>query len=868
MFEHTRRAKWYDKMVPNWAIVTCLVLVPLMLIFLGFYYSNLKNTADDFKYVRSDNGAWPITQLEVDYQNLRLSLARDLANSRAGKAVSPEAIKRSFDIYYSRLNVNRALYGSDSKGQDHKTRSILERLTDHRDALALQIDTLETLSETNLAELLAQADIVEDDIRRYSTMSLALLVQEATHERDTMLTIIFRHAELLYLVVALLMVKMALTTLVYQRLKSKVVVTERTAESLQGVIDASQDAVVITSASGHIAAYNAAAETIFGYTATEAIGAKMEELFIPARTRNAHLECIKTYLETGQSKWINSGRHIMAVCDKAGREFSVEVTIASSRGDQDEKIFISVLRDISPRINAEEKLRRTAEIAKRDAMAKQQFLAVMSHEMRTPLQGVLATFDLLETDMTTPDQKDLLTLGKRSGMKALEQINNTLELARLSDCRVVRQNNIISPTGLLFGLVTLLEPLLLKNGNKIVLKTARDVPVRVLGNQCLFTSVFDNLLANANKFTKNGQITVCVDMVEIDGKADVQIAVKDTGIGIDPAKLTSIFDDFSTGDAGYARVSEGTGLGLGIVKRATEKMGGEITVESVLGKGSVFTFRCRFDAAPDDVSGPEPVPSAKADGNKASEVKPLVLVVDDNETNRTLIGHMLKRLGCDFELAEDGMQAVEKCRDTSYDLILMDVSMPKMDGFEAASAIYEVGLMQGYMVCLTAHASDEIRTAVQHAGMNEMMIKPVRLEMMQELLQRSVFARDRQGDCQTADTVHNPIDDLIETLGEDNLRDLIDQFVDDTRAELSRLRDLLVAGDTSEAATILHNINGNAGMIGALSLSALCADLEAAATTGGPDLTVTDLDKCDALLEAFLTDLRSRGMGRRQKSSA
>jgi signal transduction histidine kinase len=205
----------------------------------------------------------------------------------------------------------------------------------------------------------------------------------------------------------------------------------------------------------------------------------------------------------------------------------------------------------------------------------------------------------------------------------------------------------LNPQDLVQRLVDLLEPLLLKQGNTISFTSNWPTHLNILANQSLLESVLENLFANANKFTANGRI--CVDLTgHTDGdEIDLRITVTDNGIGIAPEKIDSVFDDFATGDAGYTRTSEGTGLGLGIVKRATKKLGGQIAVESAPQKGSAFTFSGTFKHVPSGdftSAGSAITPEISDHRAPQNRNKPHVLVVDDNATNHTLIGRMLERL--------------------------------------------------------------------------------------------------------------------------------------------------------------------------------------------------------------------------------
>ena len=877
MFQRNIEAVRADGRAVRSALAISLCLTVLGMALVGYYYTGLKASAEKFRYATSDNVTWTIVQVEVDYQNLRLAIARELAQSGNAavrtrdtivadlSGIDATPIKRAFDIYYSRVDASRFIYEGALSGGNGELSDIITRLYQSKEAMAEIIDSWSSPSRADLEQLLAMADASQNDIRQYAIQALQVLVNDAADERNEHLGMLQNYASLLILIVALLLGMLAVSWALQRRLKSKAVITERIAYNLNRIVEASQDAVVIADGSGYIKQYNAAAESIFGYTEAEALGQPVHELLIPEQYQAEYSERLQFLSNGGQGEVVDNGRHIFKVRDKRGREFPAETTIASSKDADDNSLFIGILRDISERIENEEKLHEAVDAAKRDALAKEQFLAVMSHEMRTPLQGVLATFDLLADDEATQDLRDLIGLGKRSGMKALEQVNNTLELARLSDSEKSAQDvshaDALNPQDLVQRLVDLLEPLLLKQGNTISFTSNWPNHLNILANQSLLESVLENLMANANKFTANGRI--CVDLNgHTDGDdIDLRITITDNGIGIAPEKIHSIFDDFATGDAGYTRTSEGTGLGLGIVKRATEKLGGQIAVQSAPQKGSAFTFSGTFKHVPSGdftSAGSAITPEINEHRAPQNRSKPHVLVVDDNATNQTLIGRMLERLECSYDFAEDGQEAVDKCAITQFDLILMDLSMPRMNGIEAAQVILGNQVPQGPIVCITAHNGGDTLQQVLDAGMSDYLIKPIRLNNLSQLLDKTVFAGQQGPNTPLPTEPARPeadldaLSELRSTLGADQALSILAQFEQTTKDELAGLRANL--GTTSEQHTIatIHSIAGSAAMIGATALhkTLLAAENE-------PKLIDdTLLAECQSLLGSFCTYAR------------
>ncbi len=863
MFEPTARESRLETATIRIAIAVSFILTFLGLILVGYYYGVIRDSADKVRIADSDNVTWTIVQTEVDFQNLQLALSRALVSMQNGRSADIDGIKRAFDIYYSRTNAVQSVYGAAAGATNDGPGVVLERLNLKKIELA---EVLDGWDEPSLADLTLLSELVDqsdDDVRSFTTQMLKVLVADASDARLGQLNILSRFAVLLALVVGLLFGMLAVSLLLLTRLQNKAITTSSIADNLRRIIEASQDAVIIANSHGTVLQYNRSAKEIFGYTPQEAIGVAMEDLFIPDDQKAAHRKGMARHAKTGQKTVVDQGRQVMTACDKSGREFAVEVTISESKDRLGKTIFIGILRDISARIAKDKELKAALEEAKKDASAKERFLAVMSHEMRTPLQGVLAAFDLLDTKTEDASAKSLINLGKQSGAKALEQVNKTLDLVQLNEGALFRQTDVIDPVASLQNLIRLLEPLLFQKSNTTSLETTSDPNLRLIGNQYLFDALFDNLLSNANKFTQDGHISVHLQATAVSGdNAELVIKVKDTGTGIAAEDYTAIFEDFKTSDDTYTRSFEGTGLGLGIVKRCCERMGGEITVTSQLGVGSIFSFRCLFKIAPDHIADTASHPTTNVDDEEEEfqppKKAPFVLIVDDNKINYTMIGKMLEKLGCRFDYAEDGLSAVQKCIHQSYDLILMDLSMPVLNGIDSAPLLRQICRPQGSIVCISAHDSEEIRNSVREAGMIELLPKPIRLEALADLLKRTVMISADEElsvvgfELAGAKITDGEIAELFDTFGSEEMLSFIASFDGTLRGELAQVKTQLNTGDHKGAAAILHGSAGSAKMIGAGRLSALLVLLEDLATTGKLKSNEALLNTCTELSATFM----------------
>jgi len=379
-------------------------------------------------------------------------------------------------------------------------------------------------------------------------------------------------------------------------------------------------------------------------------------------------------------------------------------------------------------------LEQALTVVEESLRAKGEFLAVISHEIRTPMNGVLGMAQLLLMTQLTEEQKGYAETIRSSGEILLALINDILDLSKMESGKVTLDARPVDVRAVVNEVTQLLSGQ--AQQKKLALRSdiAAEVPAWFRGDATRLKQIFLNLVGNAIKFTHKGSVRV--EVATMDNGGWLECRVKDTGIGIPPDRVGRLFEKFSQVDSSITRRYGGTGLGLAICKRLVEGMGGNITVESKHYQGTTFTFR--IPAIPSEAPR-EVRPASQAGPRRVMQAR--ILLVEDNPVNQMLAMSMLQKLGASADLAKDGAEAVEKATAGAYDLILMDIQMPRMDGLTATRAIRATGgIRQPRIVALTANAMDSDREACVAAGMDDFLSKPFQASELQEKLDAVVTA--------------------------------------------------------------------------------------------------------------------------------
>jgi PAS domain S-box-containing protein len=744
-------------------------------------------------------------------------------------------------------------------------------------------------------------------------------------------------------------------------------------------------AVVVMDPDERVTGWNPAAMELFGHTAQEALGRQIDDLVFGDDVHDEGREITREALTGGRAQRIARRRR------KDGTPIDVEVMLVPLTVDDERLGFLAIYHDIT-------ELQRAREEAEAATQAKSAFLATMSHEIRTPMNAVIGMTDLLLGTELTGEQRDFAQIVRSSGDALLHVIDDILDYSKIEAGKLELEREPFDLRECVEGALDLVAPRGWEKEIELGCLIDEDAPAGILGDNARLRQVLLNLLSNAVKFTEQGEVVVLVDAQETaSGSYQLELAVRDTGIGIPPERMDRLFTSFSQVDASTTRRYGGTGLGLAISKRLVDLMGGTISVESEEGKGSTFRIALTVEAAqvPARISlddalprlagkgilivddnatnreivtrharswGMEPVavelpsaaleliegggrfdvavldmmmpdmdgialareirrhraerdlplllltslgrlPQARSTGEFSAQLaKPIkasqlynalvqllvagadedeavhvaiegntasrslrILLAEDNAMNQMVALHLLERLGYGADVASNGLEALEALERKRYDVVLMDVQMPELDGLDASRRICErwPADTRPRIIAMTANAMPEDREACLAAGMNDYVAKPIRADELAKALKRARPLRtkaDPGSDAAEVTLNAGALENLRELGGDDFLSEVIDAFLADSPTLLSTLRQALDDNGADELRRAAHTLKSNGSTLGAEEFATLCRELEQRAKSGrleGASELVSRIEQDYELLRKALGALRS-----------
>lgn len=769
----------------------------------------------------SDSVQWSTSQADVELLALLIEIR--LAQDGDGDLAQ---VRRRYDVFYGRV---RLLQEGPFYQRLRQQQAFANRLNTAADFLTFGsplIDAPDQVLQDSLPLLWQQAAALRPVLRDLTMVAQQSMAEAADLRRETAHnTLTLTLQVMLLLLLVLVGMIFALARLVREA-RRQTAAQAQTRARLEAIIAISQDAILVLDHERRIRDFNGAAETLFGQDRLTVMGHKVDGLILGVGN-----SLPVPWIETTPG----AGPHRVTGRRQDGSEFPAEVSVGSAEST-DGQVHVLFLRDISDRLAAEMVIVDARDRALAGEKAKADMLAVMSHEMRTPLNGILGTLDLIADTRLSARQAQYLRIIRSSGELLLEHVNDVLDISRLDAGKMPVARRVFDADLLLRDLAESQRPTAEALGNRLDLALGSPSPGWVIGDAMKLRQVLLNLVGNAIKFTRDGSISISARRLTPDL---VDITVRDTGIGIPAGDLGRIFDDFFTIDSSYGRTAEGSGLGLPIARRMVQAMGGTTTVESTEGQGSLFRIILPLTATRQiDATAPAAArPTAAARSLK-------VLVVEDNSTNRFVVSTMLRGDGHRVDAAENGAQGLRMAAIRPYDLILMDVAMPELDGVAATRAIRtSAGASRNApIVALTAHALPADRIRFVTAGITAILIKPLSRDRLRQLL--ADLAPVEEPAAETPGTIHALIDPaqisaMIDSLGPEAFEHLYARFVRETTDGIEQITGAAAGTDPQHLAETAHRLAGGAALFGAQQLRQILMALEEALRTGTPDCART-----------------------------
>ncbi|WP_289150054.1 ATP-binding protein [uncultured Salipiger sp.] len=826
----------------------------LAILFLSF------EIVDELRFLssaNSDNVHWTLSQAEVEF--LEFQNAVDRARMADDPAPNLDEVIIEFDVFYSRLATlgTGLLYSPLREWSQFRT-----PLLDARERLENMIPLIDGPRNelaAALPDIAAELTQIRPLIRKMATTGLEFFAFESDASRTSVAVTLSRVA---LLTVGLLM---ALAALLYhaRRVTRKSQDRERALAAsnarLHTILGTSLDGIIVTDLHGKVIDFSPSAEKIFQRSAEDVKGKRLSDIIVPEYRRAEHEENLRSLRETGTHELLRRGRIKLDSVRADGEIFPTEHSIAkASAGDED--LLVVFLRDISHRVAAENELVQARDRALAGEKAKAEFLAMMTHEIRTPLNGVLGNLSLLEdTKLSLPQSRYVRNM-KISGELLMRHVNDVLDIARFESGADTAQEQAVHIGHMIQDIVDSQVSNAQSRGNVLQWGWTGEPAGWLRLDASRLQQVLLNLLGNAIKFTRDGRVTIEAELQREGGGLVLELRVIDTGAGIPEADQKRIFEDFQTVERAVGESIGGTGLGLGIVRRFVRAMKGEIGVESDPGEGSVFWLRLPVTAA-DDM---RPALASEIEPEAAADCELDILLAEDNDINLELAREVLERMGHCVTTARNGQQAVDAAAKRHFDLILMDIRMPMLDGLAATREIRtgDGPCRETPIVAFSANVLPEARDRFAAAGMSDFLGKPLQTSELRQVIAR--LSNKHRAMAPAAEPVAAPApapepvavqatpapaptpapqaapehdrDSVIARLGRRHLE------------ETEELFDWLAASpeDLGAVADRAHKIAGSAAAFGQQRLRDALVALEKAAETGDPDAVAPAISRARA----------------------
>ena len=646
-------------------------------------------------------------------------------------------------------------------------------------------------------------------------------------------------------------------------------------EVLANVLSAASEvAIVATDPEGKIQLFNRGAERMLGYTAAEMMGRMPAVFLVPEEIKARGAELTAEYkvpisgfrVFVHKSELEGAEKREWTYVRKDGSRLPVTLVVTTMRNAKGEITgYLGISEDITEQIRSTQALREAKVTAEAANAAKSRFLAMMSHELRTPMTGVLGMADLLLTSDLDSEQRGLVQTLTRSAHTLLDLLNDVLDFAKIEAGRVELEEIDFSVAQIIHDVQAVVAPLASERGNNLDIQIDPSIKTAYRGDAKRYRQVVMNLVGNANKFTTAGKISIRVKENE---EGRVVTLVSDTGVGIAEENRDRLFEPFVQEDVSTSRKFGGTGLGLTISKTLVELMGGKIWVESKQGEGSTFGFSIALK--PGDATRIEALPDQRPTSAQTMPTagRPLrILFAEDNATVRALVVTVLGKMNHSVVAVENGALAVEKAKHERFDIILMDMQMPVMDGPLAMQHIHAAE-PEGGKTPIIAMTADAIRSNQENyikAGASVVITKPV------EWRRLAIEMARLTGGMLTAAPITDPpaapappssplldsalMNSIAENIDLALFAEMIDDFVASMKDYTGDIVKAAAQREMTATKRAAHALRGVAGQLGATRLSEVAKTIEVAAAQGSiSDAAMGQLaEVSDATANALMT---------------
>ncbi|MFQ3183236.1 MAG: PAS domain S-box-containing protein [Alteromonas macleodii] len=761
---------------------------------------------------QSDNLQWALAQVEVEFLEFAKQASQD--------SVDIIQLREEFDVFFSRVTTLQEAPSFEDLRSNKISLEYLNGLSAFLNQSVTIIDSADEELLRAMPDLLTMTLQIRPVVRTLSNSGLAVFAKAVDVQRLavalTMVKLAIAIAMLIGVLALAIIYLNLLNTRVYRREREK----NQTMSRMESVMSTSLDGVVMCDSNGNIIDFSPAAEVIFGHSKVAVLGQKIDTIMVSNNLRSAH-DNKEDYVRFGGGMQLTGkGRLKLEAKHKDGHFFPVEIATQDAETEEG-RIFISFLRDISHEVMAEAELVMAHDKALASEKMKTEFLSTMSHEIRTPLNGLLGNMNLLRDTELNKNQDRYVSYMETSGRLLLSHVSDVLDITRYDAGKLNTRLEPVNISELMQDIVDNQAGTALRNKTSLIWRWDGVKHDWILSDHHRLQHVMMNLIGNAVKFTRRGKVLVTIKNIGVEDDLKLLISITDTGQGMSENLTRRVFDDFVTGNTAYDRDVGGTGLGLSIAKRFVRALGGEIGVESTVGKGSLFWIKLNVHVA----EMPKIIHAKITKHQPGLCLK--VLLVEDNEINRVVVREMLHADGHTVVEAHDGFEAVELSKEIKFDIILMDISMPVMDGRSATRTIRsEKGASAKTSIyALTANAMIEERGEFLKDGMNGILTKPLSRDALRNVLDQTGHHSDNNG---TILINHSHNAETRDALGEKTFVKLRSRFV----SEVDKLEIWLNSDevhDFLETASRTHKVAGSSAVFGADRLQETLKEIEAAA---------------------------------------